>query len=566
MADKAREWTDKELEKLERKIAKIYKQSEKEMKEKWDAYMRRGEKRLAKYESAYSDALKSGDDNLISEAKKQLQDANKSFTLKNKYYKEMVDSVTLDMAKTNQMALSYIHEQLPEIYAVNYAQANEIVKNLGEKYTLPNKNAIKNMVLDGKIETPFMNSKNFINIPKDQRWNTKFINSEVLQGIIQGEDIRKISKRIFPEIDSKTVKEGLSKKELKSLEKRNRQAALRNARTLVTGAENCGKWDSFKELDKRGVVQKKVWIATGDSRTRDAHLMMDGQKVDLDEKFEDGNGDELRYPADPQAKARTVYNCRCAMVTDIVGFRNKDGTIRYIDDVDEGTDLHDEQIAKEIERRKGIERQTQIVKKEIENITIEPDAEGAMKGIQKIKGEINVKTIAKSVNPRIDTDPDFRAYSTNCANCVVATEARYRGYDVIARKRDFSRDTHIHQFYYDNRQEAGSWTDSFKDMIGEPISAKRKTEVAQAVSQKMKEYGEGSRAVIFVQWDKKNVGHYFNVVNERGDIIFFDSQNGTIGDVVKDYFLSARPSQTRIWRTDDKEITDFIRKVVEPNE
>lgn len=349
MVDKARSWTDKKLKKMEQGIAEIYAEAEKDMQDKWDAYMERGEKRIKKLQSGYLQALKDGDDKNIAEAKERLKTAELNFTLRNEQFQAMVDSVTLDMAQVNQMALDYIHGELPEIYAINYVQANEIVTSLGLNFTLPNKKAIIQMIEKGDVKTPFMRTNRFIKIPKDQRWNTKFINSQVLQGIIQGEDIRKISKRIFPEIMNKTTYEGLTPQGIK---KRNQQAAVRNARTLVTGAENSGKWDSYKDLNNRGLVLKKVWIATGDKRTRDWHLMMDGQERELDEVFEDGNGDKLRYPADPQAEARTVYNCRCAMVTRVIGFRNADGTIRKIKDADEGADLHDKQITKEVARRK----------------------------------------------------------------------------------------------------------------------------------------------------------------------------------------------------------------------
>ena len=58
MADKAREWTDEQLEKLEKKISQTYKQAEKELTEKWNAYMKEGEARLSALEQAVSDAKK----------------------------------------------------------------------------------------------------------------------------------------------------------------------------------------------------------------------------------------------------------------------------------------------------------------------------------------------------------------------------------------------------------------------------------------------------------------------------------------------------------------------------
>lgn len=560
MADKAREWTDKKLAKMEREISLMYKKSAKDLYKKWDAYIGRGDKRIQTLEKDLRDAFKVGDEQVIAEVEKRLQKAKEAFTYKNEYYKQMLNSVTYDMAQVNNDVRAYINGQLPEIYAKNYAQANEIVEGMKLDFALPNEQAIKARILEGKVKTPFMDTDKFVKIPKDQRWNTKFINSQVMQGIIQGEDMRTISKRIFPEINAKNG----------GLPERNMASAIRNARTLVTGAENQGKHDSYKDLSERGMVLKQVWIATGDDRTREAHLEMDGQEVDIDEPFiainRDGTECELEYPADPNGDAEQVYNCRCALTTKVVGFRNADGTIREIEEADEGQDLHDRQIAEEKERRMEEAERKEQAKENKEEINIQPDTSGVMKDVPKIQDEINVETVAKSVNPKIDQDIDFRAYSQNCANCVVATEARFRGYDVIAKGRDFSRDSNIYSFYYDNRQGHGSWTDSFKNMKGEPIEVKRKNQIASAIADKMQEYGEGSRAVIFVQWDGKTVGHYFNVMNEKGKTIFFDSQDGKIGKEAEDYFMSVKPSKTRIWRTDDKEMTDFIRKVVDVNE
>lgn len=328
MTDKAREWTDKELARMEKKIDKTYKQASKELNKKWDAYMKRGEERILALNNAYNEAVRSGDRKSIDDAKNRLESAMKSFTLRNDQYKAMVESVTLDMAQVNQQALSYINDQLPNVYAENHDQVKVDLNNIKVDYTLADKGTVKRMIKDGDIKLP----KKKISVPKDVAWNTKKINSSVLQGILQGESMDKIAKRLLPIMDS------------------NRTSAIRNARTLVTGAENRGRIDSYHELADQGIIIKKVWIATGDDRTRDAHLVMDGQEVDLDENFVDGDGYELEYPADPSGEPATVYNCRCSMRTHIVGVQNEDGTIDYIDyEHEEG--LHQEQIEEEIERR-----------------------------------------------------------------------------------------------------------------------------------------------------------------------------------------------------------------------
>ncbi len=90
---------------------------------------------------------------------------------------------------------------------------------------------------------------------------------------------------------------------------------LRNARTAVTGAENAGKLDSMRRAQGLGVELKKLWLATRDSRTRDSHVMMDGEMVEVDEPFSNG----CMYPGDPDGVPAEVYNCRCAMRSKVAG-------------------------------------------------------------------------------------------------------------------------------------------------------------------------------------------------------------------------------------------------------
>ena len=228
----------------------------------------------------------------------------------------------------------------------NYAQVGEDLKGLkidfrgksGEGIRqLVNEDVVKRRITEGDVTTPFMRTKKFLNIPKDQRWNTKQINSSVLQGILQGEPMDKIAKRLMPIVNN------------------NQSASIRNARTLVTGAENAGRQDSYKRLENEGIVMKKVWIATGDERTRESHLEMDGQEVDINEPFiainRDGTQCELDYPADPTADAEQVYNCRCSMKTHIIGFKKEDGDIEEVNYNRQGESAHEASIRAEKERR-----------------------------------------------------------------------------------------------------------------------------------------------------------------------------------------------------------------------
>ena len=316
--DKARSKTDKELANMEKHLRNMYRQAEEDLTEKWNAYMQAGQERLSNLYDAYINAP-AGQKR---EAKKQYQEALKNYTLQDKYYKDMVDDVTYRLAHINELAVSYTNDKMPGIYAINYNQIDPDAIKLGVRYDLVNEQAVKYM------------SKKSLNYSKDRAWNMRKINNAVLQGIIQGESIDDIAKRLMPILDY------------------NKASAIRNARTMTTEAENRGRLDRYEDYVSQGIIMKKVWIATGDDRTRDWHLELDGQEVDPDEKFIDSLGNELDCPGDESCGApETYYNCRCAMRTHIIGRYRDDGTIKYMPDHRTEMTRHEKEIDAEMRSR-----------------------------------------------------------------------------------------------------------------------------------------------------------------------------------------------------------------------
>lgn len=102
-----------------------------------------------------------------------------------------------------------------------------------------------------------------------------------------------------------------------NVQEMNKTQAIRSARTIVTGAENKGRQDSYKRAEADGIILQKEWIATNDSRTRHSHAALDGATVDQDKKFDNG----LMYPGDPSGRPEEVYNCRCTLVAKVNGFK-----------------------------------------------------------------------------------------------------------------------------------------------------------------------------------------------------------------------------------------------------
>lgn len=189
---------------------------------------------------------------------------------------------------------------------------DQVTFNLIDKYT------VDRLRRDGDIKLPARK----LDVAKDERWNSKQMASKLLQGILNGSSIPTIAESILSVVGN------------------NKSSAIRNARTMTTNAENHGRLDSYNNLAKQGVVQKKVWIATPDDRTRESHIDVDGEEVDIDKAFSNG----CMFPGDPKAPGEEVWNCRCTMRDHIIGFRRKDGSISRVEyGRDETT--HDRQMS-----------------------------------------------------------------------------------------------------------------------------------------------------------------------------------------------------------------------------
>ena len=220
----------------------------------------------------------------------------KNITVNNRRFQSMSNETAAKLSHTNEVALSYVNNQMASIYTTNYNAFGEESID-GYSFALTNEQAVKNLATTDKA---FLPAKK-INISKDMKWNEKMINSQMLQGILQGESIPKLADRLMNVIGM------------------NKTSAIRNARTMTTAAENKGRQDSFEKAQSDGVIMKRRWVATNDDRTRAWHEDLDGVEVDLDEPWSNEYG-EIMYPGDPSADPCNVYNCRCSIRAVVKGF------------------------------------------------------------------------------------------------------------------------------------------------------------------------------------------------------------------------------------------------------
>ena len=299
MADNAHRITDEKLEEMEKRLSAIYSRAEKEIGERWKEYLVESQAEVDKLQKAYETAKKSGDAKEIRKAGITLSRAKKDRTLMDSRFKALTETTAAQLANVNKTALAYINGELPEIYSINYNALSESVDGIGGySFALVDADTVKNLATTDKSLLPYKQ----LDEKTDIRWNVKKMNAEVLQGILQGEPMDRIAGRLSNVIGMDWT------------------AAIRNARTMVTGAENKGRQDSYKRAEKDGIVMKREWIATNDSRTRHWHAELDGVEVDVDEPWHNDFGD-IMFPGDPSADSANIYNCRCSMAAVVKGFK-----------------------------------------------------------------------------------------------------------------------------------------------------------------------------------------------------------------------------------------------------
>ena len=285
--DKAHKATDKRIASMETHLRAIYKRADKEVREAWDKYMQTAEEELKPLQKAYEDAKKSGDKEKIRETGRILAAKKREMTITNAHYKAVVERTAQELTHVNEIATAYVNGELPDVYALNYNfVATGMQEVSGISFDLYDAHTVRNLAMSDETLLPYK----VVDVAKDVRWNTKLINSEVLQGILQGESMSDIAAR------------------LTHVENMAANAAIRNARTMVTSAENKGRIDMMDDAEKQGVIALKRWISTHDARTRDWHAELDGKMQEKDKPFENSVG-KIMYPGDPSADPANVYNC-----------------------------------------------------------------------------------------------------------------------------------------------------------------------------------------------------------------------------------------------------------------
>lgn len=307
--------TESLLEELEKKIRREYTQATKELEEKAKDYLERFEKKDSirlEYLDKRREKYENGEIS-FAELRKD-QEEYKQWRIGQiavgERWEEMRNTMAEDLTDTYSKARGMIEGYMPEVYALNHNYTTfqvESQSKVNTSYTLYDAKTVERLVKEnprllpnyrfGSVTYERMRQKNL-------RWNQQRITSAITQGILQGESIPKIAKR------------------MRDAGYMEYKASIRDARTSVTSAQNAGRIEAMHRAEDLGIKMMKQWLATIDDRTRHEHRELDGQRVPVDEPFE-VEGYEIMYPADPSGDPEMVYNCRCTMVTVFDGYDKK---------------------------------------------------------------------------------------------------------------------------------------------------------------------------------------------------------------------------------------------------
>ncbi|MBQ6416708.1 MAG: hypothetical protein IJJ65_10720, partial [Butyrivibrio sp.] len=227
MADYGTNYTDKELDKLEKKIKSVYKEAEKDIEKKMNDF-------TAKSKAKEQKNLQKVAKGEMTQAEFDKWKAGQVFQGKQwAAKKEEIANVLYD---ANTVASKIVNNEQFNVFAANanfasYQMEQGAGVNFG--FSLYDQNTVIRLIKDEPNLLPNYVPKK----SKDITWNTKKITRQITQGIIQGESLDKISKRLA------TVTASQNFNSMKT-----------HARTLMTGAQNAGRLSSYEKAQKLGEI------------------------------------------------------------------------------------------------------------------------------------------------------------------------------------------------------------------------------------------------------------------------------------------------------------------------
>lgn len=349
MADYGTRATDEALVAMEKRIRSVYTEAQKDIEAKTKDFWERHKVKDAKYRQQVKDGKITKED---------YQAWLRGQVFQGKQWDAKLQQVQSTLAQANKDALEILNGGRIQVFATNsnwsaYQMEHEAGINFG--FDIYDADAVTRLLRDDPSLLPAKK----LSVPKDKIWNKGNINRQISQGIIQGESLDKIAQR------------------LANVTGTNKKAMMTNARTMMTGAQNAGRQESYQRAQKMGIKLQKEWLATLDGHTRATHAELDGQAVDVDKPFKVG-GYTIAYPGDPHARPELVYGCRCTTVAKLLDYPTKNAQ-RY-DNVT-GKPIKDMTYKEWTRMKSG----TSDAEKDLEPIPLRPVPTGTPKTLENLE-------------------------------------------------------------------------------------------------------------------------------------------------------------------------------------
>ena len=244
MIDYGAQKTDLAVLRTEWRLSRVYHQAARDIEDKLKAFEKRHEAAEKRYRQQVADGK-------ITQADFDAWMRGQVF--QGKQWQARKEQIQQTLLQADRAAAKIVNEGKLGAFAdnANYmGYGLEHDANINTGFVLYDEQTVARLVKDDPKMLPPAKVK------KDKAFTyyNKLVNNSVTLGIIEGEDIRQIAKRI-----AKTTGESSYK------------SAMRNARTAYTGAQNAGRIEGLHQAQRLGIKVQKKWMATLDSRTRDAH-------------------------------------------------------------------------------------------------------------------------------------------------------------------------------------------------------------------------------------------------------------------------------------------------------
>lgn len=304
--DEAHVLTDEQLAALERRIAAEYRKAAEELQGEIDAYFESFAKRDEETKALIGTIV-----NGKEYTEKDYQQWRLAQIGRGERFEALRNRLAERMTRANEVAAAYINGDMPKIYAMNHAYTIRTIQQQADgalddvDFILFDERTVKRLIVERPDLMPYYPEARAIKRKIDLAYGKRQITSVVTSGILQGQSINKMARNLMDRVTDM-----------------NRTSAVRAARTAVTEAENAGRQAARDELESKGAILGKRWMAAHDNRTRHYHAEADGQTVKNDEPFIVG-GERLMFPGDSSmgASGWNLYNCRCSCGAEIIGFR-----------------------------------------------------------------------------------------------------------------------------------------------------------------------------------------------------------------------------------------------------